>query len=290
LAIKPDRTAQEYCWTVTPSLIRYCLNKFEPDACTYLDADMYFFQSPEDLLSLLPENRHVMITPHNYAPQYDLSATSGKYCVQFMVFRNTQEGREVLEWWRDACIEWCYARFEDGKFGDQKYLDDWLQRFPEVVFELDHHGAGVAPWNVIQYKILGKSGRLCVRHNGRDYPAVFYHFHGLRIGPDRLYFNEYRLQSKAIESFYRPYMEELQQISKDYSPALGNADLHGMRDVPADSGRTMGAFLTDYLRSNAGSLLHLMQAFIGIQAWRRWQTRNTFPSTAFVRSRESANG
>jgi hypothetical protein len=59
-------------------------------------------------------------------------------------------GMAVLNWWRDRCIEWCYARSEEGKFGDQKYLDDWTTRF-DSVHVLEHLGGGIAPWNVQQY-------------------------------------------------------------------------------------------------------------------------------------------
>ena len=33
-------------------------------------------------------------------------------------------GLKALKWWRDRCLEWCYARIEDGKFGDQFYIED----------------------------------------------------------------------------------------------------------------------------------------------------------------------
>ena len=48
LQIKPTRTAAEYCWTCTSSLILYCLNRYNLDSCTYVDADMYFFDDPQN--------------------------------------------------------------------------------------------------------------------------------------------------------------------------------------------------------------------------------------------------
>ena len=134
LRIKPTRSKGEYCWTLTPFAPRFV---FEADAdvqrVTYLDADMWFRKHPAPIFrEFEASGKQVLITDHAYAPEYDQSATSGQYCVQFITF--TRDGGEVVrQWWEDRCVEWCYARFEDGKFGDQKYLDSWPELFLEQV-------------------------------------------------------------------------------------------------------------------------------------------------------------
>ena len=110
--------------------------------CTYLDADLYFFSSPEPIFSEF-NGRSILLTEHRYTKQYDQSVASGVYCVQFITFNADDDGLTALTWWRDACIDWCYARKEDGKFGDQKYLDAWPARFSGI-HELQHLGGGVA--------------------------------------------------------------------------------------------------------------------------------------------------
>ena len=151
LSIKADREVGEYCWTCTPSTILYAIERYNLLSCTYLEADLYFWNSPELLLNELGK-KSVLITQHRFSPEYDQALTSGKYCVQFMTFKNNEEGMTALRWWRKKCIKWCYARLEDGKFGDQKYLDDWLIRF-NGVHELQHLGGGLAPWNIQKYQI-----------------------------------------------------------------------------------------------------------------------------------------
>src|SRR5262249_17166500 len=50
LAVKPDRSTAEYCWTCTPSLPLYILHHNpEIDIITYVDADLFFFGSPEPI-------------------------------------------------------------------------------------------------------------------------------------------------------------------------------------------------------------------------------------------------
>lgn len=161
-------------------------------------------------------NDSVLITEHRYTPEYDQSATSGIYCVQFMTFKNNTEGMFVLNWWRNACIDWCYARFEDGKFGDQKYLDDWPQRF-ESIYVLKHLGGGIAPWNVQQYNIK-KMG----------FDLVFYHFHGYKfLENNKLDFGSYRLEKDVLSLVYKPYSCHLHSIEQrllgcfeDYNSSL----------------------------------------------------------------------
>lgn len=212
LAIKDDRTAGEYCWTCASSTIKYCIEKYALDHCTYIDADLLFFSNPACLVDEMGE-KSVLITEHRYTPCYDQSVTSGVYCVQFMTFKNTQAGMEVLNWWVDACIEWCFNRFEDNKFGDQKYLDDWTTRF-DTVHVLKNIGGGVAPWNVQQYEFTTKEKQIKGKEldTQDSFDLVFYHFHDFQYitgNAYRLSSPGYYLHRKVARHIYKPYTKAL---------------------------------------------------------------------------------
>lgn len=211
LRIKLQRTAQEYCWTCTPSTALYVL-KTEPhvDAITYLDADLMFFSSLEPIFAEA-DNASILLTEHRYLPEFDKSATSGIYNVQFMMFRRNSEGLQALQWWRDRCIEWCFVRVEDHKFGDQKYLDDWTERFTGV-HVLQHLGAGLAPWNSAQYTFQKIDHKVYV-DNQR---LIFYHFHALKIYPFNIGYSceGYPLKKEVRDWIYSLYFSEIGKVYK----------------------------------------------------------------------------
>ncbi len=214
LAVKGGRNAAEYCWTCASSSIKYCIETYELDHCSYVDADMLFFSNPGVLYQEMEDaGKSVMITHHRYTPKFDQSATSGIYCVQYMSFKNNQEGMQVLNWWVNACLDWCYARFEDGKFGDQKYLDDWTSRF-SCVHELEHLGGGVAPWNVQQYAFKKRDGAVLGTElsTGTSFDLVFYHYHAFKYAWNdsfRLTDDLYTLTRSQVKLIYKPYVYAL---------------------------------------------------------------------------------
>lgn len=212
LSIKSTRSAGEYCWTCTASTVLYCIQKFDLNHCVYIDADLCFYSNPQVLFDEWGD-KSVLITEHRYTPQYDQSAISGIYCVQFVGFKNNKEGLEVLNYWRDACIEWCYAKAEDGKFGDQKYLDDWTTRFKNV-HVLKHLGGGVAPWNLQQFdfKLLGNKLYGNQKLSQNQFELVFFHFHGVKFFDDQLVSlapSEYEINQRSIKLLFKPYVRNL---------------------------------------------------------------------------------
>ena len=227
LGVKPTRTAGEYCWTCTPSSIWYCLHTYSLDHCTYIDADLLFFSDPEVLLDEMGDDS-VLITAHRYSPRHDQSALSGIYCVQFITFKNNREGLETLGWWRRECIRWCYRRFEDGKFGDQKYLDDWPERFRRI-HVLEHHGGGVAPWNNLEYDYEPKGNGVQVGLKDAAYPLVFYHYHDFKYCEQdivRLTSHQYKLKKEVVNLIYRPYERALEAAEKEIRQRIGQAIVH----------------------------------------------------------------
>lgn len=194
--VKHSRSRGEYCWTLTPYAPRFV---FEQDSSiqrvTYIDADIWFRKSPDAIFSELDASRkHVLITEHAFSPAYDFSEPNGIYCVQFITF-DRKGGEAVRKWWEEKCIEWCYARVEDGKFGDQKYLEAWVRMFEDDVHVLRDKSLALGPWNASRFPFS---------------EGVFYHFHQLRImASGRVLLGNYPLPSPLIKYVYRPYLKEM---------------------------------------------------------------------------------
>jgi len=232
LKVKPFRTKVEYCWTVPPSMIYYIFQNYHEAHCTYIDADIYFYNDPTALFEEWG-NRSVLLTEHRFTPQYDTSAIFGKYCVQYISFKNDANGLKALLWWRDVCIEWCYDRIEDGKFADQKYLDEFSGRF-EGIHVLQHKGGGIAPWNVQQYNFNtdGKSLEAIEKTTGNRFPVIFYHYHYVRFYPDAtIDIGDYQLTRQTIDIIYKPYLAQLQDIKNELKQYNIGFDPHGPRTI-----------------------------------------------------------
>lgn len=201
LELKSVRKVNEYCWTLTPMTYRFVFDRDKTaHRVTYLDADTWFMNSPEPIFSELDRaDKSVLITDHAYSPECDETEASGRFCVQFMSFER-ERGEHVRRWWEERCIEWCYDRSEDGKFGDQKYLDDWPTRFGNDVHVLQNPQWTLAPWNALRFPIDD---------------GIIWHFQALRIQTRGSHFfadyGSYKLPRKTRQEVYAPYLKDLRQ-------------------------------------------------------------------------------
>jgi hypothetical protein len=213
LGVKPDRSPVEYMWTATPSLPLYELAAWpELAEVTYLDADLMFFSDPEPIFEEMGD-ASVLITPHRFSPELAHHAINGIYNVQFLTFRRDERGLEALRWWHDRCIEWCYYRFEAGKLGDQKYLDDWPERF-EGVHVSRHKGCGLAPWNITQFDVHETASGIRVDED----PLLFFHYHRVRLLAEGGFVWRppgYYISPQNRRLIYAPYLEELSRAIED---------------------------------------------------------------------------
>jgi len=175
LAVKKGRSRAEYCWTAVPSVCLHLLNQ-GLDSLTFVDADLRFFTDPA-VLAEQSRGASIVIVPHGFQRSWRSHASwAGRYNCGYLFFRGDAAGFAALRWWRERCLEWCYDRAEPDRFSNQRYLDDWPERF-DGVHVVGHPGAGLAPWNDARFKLDRSEGRLRVEGQ----PLVFYHFQSAAI-------------------------------------------------------------------------------------------------------------
>lgn len=220
LGAKHNRSRVEYYFTCTPSLLLFILhNQPEVKCITYLDADLFFFADPAPIFDEVADYS-VAIVAHRFPPNLRHKEKFGIYNVGWLSFRRGQQALACLRWWRDRCIEWCYDRVDNGRFADQKYLDDWPTRFREVIV-LQHKGANLAPWNLVNYGVRARGNQIWVDED----PLIFFHFHGLKQVKIWLWepsFREYNVNPPRVvrRKIYVPYIRELLHVTQELSSLL----------------------------------------------------------------------
>lgn len=220
LIAKSNRTRGEYCWTCSCFSIAYVLDNYE-DICTYIDADLYFYSNPQCVIDeMIEHDCQVQIIEQrldNRRISRELTKKMGKYCIEFNTFTNDSNSRKVLRWWQDRCLECCTASPDGKVFGDQKYLDDWLERF-ESINVVENVGAGVAPWNIANYiiKFDENSALYSAEHlvSGKKNELVFYHFHDVTFVDEKIvdigvYNQAAHTEEEMVKLIYYPYIKQI---------------------------------------------------------------------------------
>jgi len=208
LNIKTTRSIVEYYFTCTPVICNYVIENYsEVEAITYLDSDLYFFSSPELIFKEII-GKSVAIVEHR-----SKSIKNGIYNVAWITFQRDKVGLQCLKKYRLDCLDWCYAYHDNGRYADQKYLDNWPQEYDNVAV-IKNKGVNLAPWNIFRYKISVNQGNIMVD----DDALVFYHFSGIEMIHENLYTTRIcaaHIRPAAIVKYdiYKPYLIALKKKS-----------------------------------------------------------------------------
>lgn len=221
LAAKKNRGVAEYCWTLSSCFTWYVMQNFPKiDLLTYVDADLLFYSDVEPIFDEIGD-ASIAIIEHRFTERLKDREVNGRFCVEWDSFRRDQQGMACLSRWRTQCIEWCYYRLEDGKMGDQKYLDEWPSRY-SCCHVIMHPGAGIAPWNYAQYRFgRNEGGQITVEGS----PLIFYHFHQFQLlengAFDRLS-TFYTSECAEPVAVYEAYEHELRKCLADVRALLSD--------------------------------------------------------------------
>ena len=232
LKVKASKVKKyEYYWACNPFITRKVLLEQNVDFVSSCDCDLVFFQSPEEIFKEL-NGADVLIQPNNFSFQFSADYTKiGYYCASFQCFRKNINSIKILNWWHQQTMGWCSSKFEEGRFGDQKYLDDWRTRFKKVR-EIANVGTNVAPWSVQKFDLSTQNGNLMINHK---YPVIYYHFHSFRmklknceyiITGDR--HNSYPISSTVRRLIYEPYAKTLKKTIEELKKNIEYAEYAGI--------------------------------------------------------------
>jgi len=241
-AIKRKRKVNEYCWTLKSVLIEYLLVNYDLPSILYCDGDLCFFSDPNIIFEEWGDHS-IFLTPQRDRDWVE--KMYGKYQAGLIGFKNDLYGLKSVRWWKNKCIDWCSAEAEEGKFGDQKYLDYIPIYFPKVKIS-NNLGINAAPWNCIynnDYKIDKTKNDIFIEND----KLVVYHFACITIFTENDFdlwsLGEISIPNNILNHIYTPYLERIQfvlkqlkdKFNKDTKQFLSKKDINKAQTLYKDS-------------------------------------------------------
>jgi len=210
LEAKSTRSEIEYYMTIRAAFMSWLFeSRPEIDVLTHIDGDLFFFQRPRVVFEGF-QNYSTLIVPHRFTKRNEHGLAAGIYNCGWITFRRDADGLACLRWWRQSSIEWCYDRYEQNRWMEQKYLEQFPKNFAHVQIA-QHPGVNVAPWNLDRYRLSCGSGGEPMVDN---MPVIFFHFSGLRRVAPFVWSTSHRhfgapMSRDVRRLLYAPYFADL---------------------------------------------------------------------------------
>jgi hypothetical protein len=243
----------EFNTGVKPFYIEYLFNHFpEVEKLYYIDPDIYFYQSLDELDSLL-NNHDIVLTPHlTVAPPTVttdelVAMRHGHFNLGFLGLRRSDNSAEFIAWWQERLKKHCVIDKGRGLFVDQKWVD-LAPLYFDRIYNFKHQGYNMAWWNTSERALLRKDDRYFV--NNGDQPLVFFHFSGFKLSSTyfgRVDNEEYSFESRSdLRDLFHRYADHLTR--NDYEKFSGLKPLLEFSDSSTVKKRSMRSQVKSRLR------------------------------------------
>lgn len=223
-----NRSRSEFIFTAKPAWINYVLSNIpDGEGIIFDDCDLFYFSSPNDLISDMEKmGQSIGIVPHHFPKNREsLNDKVGKYNAGLLYLIADRNSRLCVSEWRKQCIDWCYLKYEKGRFGDQLYLNEWPQKY-NGVREINEKGVNLGSWSIYSYKITKRNNEFYVDENR----LICYHFHRTKF-----YLSKGRVEPLPIYVYHKELYSVYTQRLENAWKKLLNLDkswIYGFTEKP----------------------------------------------------------
>ncbi len=211
-----------YCWSLASYFTNFLMQKLDIPV-TYIDSDIYFHYDINFLYNKIKES-DVGMFRHRHIPLTHTHRHEGLYNVGVLFFNNTEKGKKMLWWWKDAVLHKKYPQY--ATCGDQKYIEVFAQQQGKANIYIDKDIGHGAPWQwqLYDYSKFNDNGNII--WEGEEQKLIFSHFSQFvyredgyipstmhqPYTPPEMYKN-----NLFLKKIYNNYYNHLKSITKKYT-------------------------------------------------------------------------